>query len=166
MTTTHPKNPTTHPKNPTTNPSSVIRTRFAVRFLHAMKKLNKKTPPSRRYHTIRAAACASMASAVGPRRAWSRAILRKIRARTLHDHLIHKSRNHRLITRRKSAGLRGNPRDQEEVGFRQEDDLRGLVPGGEGMGFCRLLSETAHYIKCLRAQVQVMTNILDHYSSS
>ncbi|KAL0459038.1 UNVERIFIED_CONTAM: hypothetical protein Slati_0531000 [Sesamum latifolium] len=160
---------TPHPKNPTcTNPSrSIIRTRFAVRFLNAMKKLNKKTPPSRRYHTIRAAACASMASAVGPRRAWSRAILRKIRARTLRDYIINKSRNHRLITRRKSTGLlRGNPRDQEEVGFRQEDDLRGLVPGGEGMGFCRLLSETAHYIKCLRAQVQVMTNILDHYNST
>ncbi|KAL0459037.1 UNVERIFIED_CONTAM: hypothetical protein Slati_0530900 [Sesamum latifolium] len=157
-------------KNPTTNPNSMIKTRFAVRFLHDMKKLNKKTPPSpyrRRFHTIRAAACASMSSAVGPRRAWSRAILRKIRARTLHDYIINKSRNHRLITRRKSVGLlRGNPRDQEEVGFRQEDDLRGLVPGGEGMGFCRLLSETVHYIKCLRAQVQVMTNILDHYNST
>ncbi|KAL0435231.1 UNVERIFIED_CONTAM: hypothetical protein Sradi_0231000 [Sesamum radiatum] len=158
-----------HPKNPTsTNPSSIIRTRFAVRFLNAMRKLNKKTPPSRRYHAIRAAACASMASAVGPRRAWSRAILRKIRARSLHDYLItNKTKNHRLITRRKSTGLpRRNPRDEEEVGFRQEDDLRGLVPGGEGMGFCRLLSETAHYIKCLRAQVQVMTNILDHYNST
>ncbi|KAK4419723.1 hypothetical protein Salat_2385200 [Sesamum alatum] len=156
-------------KNPTTNPSSsMIRTRFAVRFLHAMKKLNKKTPaPSpyrRRFHTIRAAACASMACAVGPRKAWSRAILKKIRARTLHHYLINKSRNQQMMMIK-----RGNPRDEELAvgfGYGEEDDLRGLVPGGEGMGFCRLLSETAHYIKCLRAQVQVMTNVLDHYSST
>ncbi|KAI3450125.1 hypothetical protein Pfo_006790 [Paulownia fortunei] len=154
-------------KNLPTNPSS-IKTRFALKFVQAMKKLNKNRPPSpsmadkyKRYHVIRAAACASMASAVGPRRAWSRAVLWKIKNHTLHHSLIYKSRTQRF-TRRKRV-LKGNPR--QDLGFGQEDDLRGLVPGGEEMGFCRLLSETAHYIKCLRAQVQVMTNILDHCST-
>ncbi|PIN06503.1 hypothetical protein CDL12_20958 [Handroanthus impetiginosus] len=154
-----------------TNPSS-IKTRFAIKFLQAMKKLNKKRSSSpsmadkqRRCRLIRAAACASMASAVGTRRAWSRAVLRK----TVNNHQYHSViNNRRRITRRKRVVMmrRGNPREGHSGNLGEEDDiLRGLVPGGEGMDFCRLLSETAHYVKCLRAQIQVMTNILDHYST-
>ncbi|KAL2470756.1 Transcription factor IBH1 [Abeliophyllum distichum] len=134
-----------------------IKTRFTYRFARSLKKLNKNRPASqsmketyRRYHMIRVASYASMASAVGPKRAWSRAVLWKIRNRTLHRTLMKKSRIHVLRTRKVS----GNP-----------NDLRKLVPGGEGMDFCRLLNETAHYIKCLRTQVQIMKNIVDHCSN-
>ncbi|KAK6163979.1 hypothetical protein DH2020_000843 [Rehmannia glutinosa] len=163
-------------KNLPRNPSS-IKTRFAVKFLQAMNKMNKRKNPStsmavkyKRYQFIRAAATSSMASAVGPRRAWSRAVLRKMRNHTaIHRFpMNNKTRTTRRfpITRRKrSSILRGNPRQEDDLGFGQEDDLRGLVPGGQGMDFCRLLSETAHYIKCLKTQVQVMTNVLHHYST-
>ncbi|CAA0805967.1 Transcription factor IBH1 [Striga hermonthica] len=125
-------------KNPT-----LIKTRFALNFLRAMRRLNRSGPSDacQRFHAIRAAATASMASAVGPRRAWSRAVLKKNR------------------TRRAK-----NPR-RDVSGLGQEDDLRVLVPGGQGLDFCQLLSESAHYIECLRAQVQVMTDLLDRYSA-
>lgn len=48
----------------------------------------------------------------------------------------------------------------KELGFGQTDELRNLVPGGETMDFCSLLDETAHYIKCLTTQVQVMRSIV------
>ncbi|XP_047973255.1 transcription factor IBH1-like [Salvia hispanica] len=131
---------------------SAIKIRFAVKFVQAMKRLNKRRgmtmSMSTRYRATRAAACASMASAVGPQRAWSRAVLRKTKRRRFQA--ISKKR--RLI----------NPR-REKL---QEEDLRGLVPGGKGMEYCSLLSETAHYIKCLQAQIQVMSDILNHHSSS
>ncbi|KAL1552876.1 transcription factor IBH1-like [Salvia divinorum] len=133
---------------------SAIKTRFAVRFVQAMKRLNKRrgvttTDSYKRYRATRAAACASMASAVGPQRAWSRAVLSKTKRRRFQAI----SRKRRLI----------NPR--RNLGFGQEEDLRGLVPGGKGMEYCSLLSETAHYIRCLQAQIQVMTDILHHSSS-
>lgn len=146
-----------------------IKTRFATKFLQAMNKLNNKRPPSssttnkyKRYRAVRAAARASMASAVGPKRAWSRAVLKKISKK---HHSINDTKRRSFITRRK----RRNPRSKN-LGFgkeeeKEEENLRCLVPGGQGMEFCSLLSETAHYIKCLKAQVQVMTNILHHYSS-
>ncbi|KAI3461806.1 hypothetical protein Pfo_018469 [Paulownia fortunei] len=150
-------------KNSPTNPSS-IKTRLALRFLRAMKKLNKNTPPSpsvankyKRYQAIRAAAYASMASAVGPQKAWSRAILRKIRNRKLHRTLLMKERKTHHHAR-KGVIVRGNPRN--DLGFGQENDLRELVPGGKALDFGRLLNETGHYIKCLRAQVEFMRKIL------
>ncbi|KAG6409887.1 hypothetical protein SASPL_127929 [Salvia splendens] len=105
-----------------------------------MKRLNKRRcmrDRYKRYRATRAAACASMASAVGPQRAWSRAVLRNTKRR--HFQAIRKKR--RLI----------NPKREN---LQQEEDLRGLVPGGKGMEYCSLLSETAHYIKCLQAQIQ------------
>ncbi|KAK4440965.1 hypothetical protein Salat_0431400 [Sesamum alatum] len=156
-------------KNPHTNPTS-IKTRFALRFLRAINNLNNNnnstTPPlnshsaaadkRKRCRAIRAAAYASMASAVGPNKAWSRAVLRKIRNRM--KETIKKSTRAGTATVRES-----NPRN--ELSFGQENELRELVPGGEAMDFCRLLNETGHYIQCLRAQVQVMRKIL-HYSST
>ncbi|KAL7152047.1 hypothetical protein ABFS83_04G071600 [Erythranthe nasuta] len=169
---------------PTAKPSS-IKTRFAIKFLRAMNKLNNNknnkdnkntmSEKHKRYLAIRAAAHASMASAVGPRRAWSRAVLRKIpnHQKQLHYSLMNKQRIRRRNIRRNRIFLttRGNPNnrenyDHEEDEEEEEEDLRELVPGGKEMDFCRLLNETAHYIKCLRTQVQVMTNILDHSSPS
>ncbi|KAL2239653.1 transcription factor IBH1-like [Sesamum indicum] len=151
-------------KNLHTNPTS-IKNRFSLRFLRAINKLNNNiisTPPPlnpadrrKRYHAIRAAAYASMALAVGPNKAWSRAVLRKIRNRT--KEMI------KPRTRRGAVGGSINPRN--ELGLGQENELRERVPGGEAMDFRRLLNETGHYIQCLRAQVQVMRKIL-HYSST
>lgn len=53
---------------------------------------------------------------------------------------------------------------EKELGLGQTDELRDLVPGGETMDLNILLGETAHYIKCLTTQVQVMRNIVDFYS--
>ncbi|CDP03965.1 unnamed protein product [Coffea canephora] len=123
-----------------------IRTRLAYRFLRALKKLNKqRTDTCRRYHMVKMAAYASMASAVGSKRAWSRALLWKIRNRGL---------NRWLVKRNKSLGL-------EEA----HQELRKLVPGGEVMDVLSLFDETAHYIKCLTSQVQIMRNIVDFYSA-
>ncbi|XP_057780968.1 transcription factor IBH1-like [Salvia miltiorrhiza] len=146
----------TSPQNP--NP---LKKKLASRFLKAMKKLSHKissspSPPStaerrRRHRAVRAAAYASMASAVGPRRAWSRALLRKLRSKAT------------ATSGRKTA--RRNPRN---IGtrFLGLNELCDVVPGGKAMDSCSLLSETGHYIKCLRAQVQIMREILDSSSSS
>lgn len=133
----------------TTNPrrrsrSSIIRTRFAHRFLRELRKLNiqkKNTNSQKQYHRVKHAAYASMASAAGSKRAWSRALLLKIRNRNL--------------VKKKSR------RSCEETGF---GELRKLVPGGELMDFYNLLDETADYIKCLTSQVQVMKSILHLFS--
>ncbi|CAI9774667.1 unnamed protein product [Fraxinus pennsylvanica] len=127
---------TTHQRLPL-NLSSV-KSRFTYRFLKALNKLNKNRPASpsiretyRRYHLIRVASYASMASAVRPRRPWSQATLWMIRNRTFHRALMKRSRTHSLM--RKVA--RGNPR--EEQGFEQVCDLRKLVPGAAQEIFAR-----------------------------
>ncbi|KAL2541233.1 Transcription factor IBH1 [Abeliophyllum distichum] len=137
---------------------SSVKSRFTYRFLQALKKMNKNRPASpsiretyRRYHFIRVASYASMASVIRPRRAWSYATLWKIRNRAL----MKRSSRARSLTR--------NPR--KDIGFEQVSDLRKLVPGGEEMKICRLLNETIHYIKCLEAQVEIMRNIVDHCST-
>ncbi|CAA2965111.1 Hypothetical predicted protein [Olea europaea subsp. europaea] len=116
------------------NPNS-IKTRFTYRFVQALRKLNKtrsvSVSPSmketyRRYHMIRVASYASMASAVGSRRAWSRTVLWKIRNRTLHRTLKKKGKIHALRRRK----VRENPRNS--LNFHRENDLKKLVPGGEG----------------------------------
>lgn len=155
----------THNQLPSSH--SLVESRFAYLFLKALKELNKNRPSSpsirdtyRRYNLIRVSAYGLMASAVRPRRAWSRATLWKIRNRTFLRALMKRSRT-RSLTRRVPA--RGNPK--KGLGCKLVKDLRKLVPGGEEMKFCRLLNETAHYIKCLQAQVQIMRNIIDHSST-
>ncbi|XP_073300676.1 transcription factor IBH1-like [Primulina huaijiensis] len=152
------------------NPSS-IKTRFAHRFVLALKKLSIDRSPSspvsmaeryKRYRMVRTAAYASMASSVGPKRAWARALLRKIRNRKMCSNLM-KRQGSRTDLLKKRTVLK--PRNHREMGSEQENSLRELVPGGEGMEFYRLLNETGHYIKCLRAQVKVMKNIIDLYSN-
>ncbi|KAL3328221.1 hypothetical protein AABB24_035717 [Solanum stoloniferum] len=126
-----------------TTRSSIIRTRFAYRFLHSLRKLNQQANTNSR--RVKHAAYASMASAVGSKRAWSRAVLSKIRNRSLNRNLLKKKR-----------------RSSEESRF---GELRKLVPGGEVMNFYNLLDETADYINCLTSQVQVMKNILNLLST-
>lgn len=78
-----------------------------------------------------------MAIAAGPRRAWSRALLRRPYGRRL---------------RRRRNG---------RVRISRVEKLRRLVPGGEGLDFCRLLEETASYMQCLKHQVNLMQRLVD-----
>ncbi|KAL3517886.1 hypothetical protein ACH5RR_020475 [Cinchona calisaya] len=142
-----------------------IRTRFAYRFLRALKKLSKQRTSTtiRRYHTVKMAAYASMASAVGSKRAWSRALLWKIRNRGLINRsLLKQSRK----TRASKRIVEENPKKGSNIfGILEEaDQLRKIVPGGEVMDLLSLFDETADYIKCLTSQVQIMRKIVDFYS--
>lgn len=115
----------------------------------------------KRYHMIKMAAYASMASAVGSKRAWSRALLWKIRNKGLNRSFVKRSKIRAL--RERSTNLKQNP--SREFGLEEADELRKLVPGGEVMDLLSLFEETGHYIKCLASQVQIMRNILDFYSA-
>lgn len=157
-----------------------IRTRLAYRFLRALKKLNKQRTGAvtsstsssirdtcRRYHMVKMAAYASMASAVGSKRAWSRALLWKIRNRGLNRWLVKRNKSRALRGRSSSNAVeRENPSKGSTVGLEEaHQELRKLVPGGEVMDVLSLFDETAHYIKCLTSQVQIMRNIVDFYSA-
>ncbi|XAR58784.1 hypothetical protein NMG60_11014320 [Bertholletia excelsa] len=150
----------------TMKPSS-IKTRFAHRFLKALKRLKNQRAKStstfpgaalRGYRAVKMAADLSLASAVGPRRAWSRAVLQRIRRRRV----VRRMRSPRGLRRRKR--VRHQTVTETKPGSESFDllgKLRDLVPGGEEMDVHGLLEETAHYIKCLTTQVQVMRNIVD-----
>ncbi|XP_042486507.1 transcription factor bHLH149-like [Macadamia integrifolia] len=142
------------------------RAKFTRRFLRALARINKDRPTSsfhqeicRRSRRIKIAADASMASAVGSKRAWSRIMLWRLRNRTRYRALIWSSR---VIFWKRKRNDMGN---KQRVELSRADRLRRLVPGGEAMDFCNLLDEAAHYIKCLTTQVQVMRNIADFYST-
>ncbi|XP_042483772.1 transcription factor IBH1-like [Macadamia integrifolia] len=142
------------------------RAKFTRIFLRALAKINEDRPTSSSHQEIRnrsrrikIAADASMVSAVGSRRAWSRIMLWKLRSRTRYRAL----NRSRVISswRRRSADM-GN---KEKLELSRADKLRQLVPGGETMDFCNLLDEASHYIKCLTTQVQVMRSIADSFST-
>ncbi|KAK9944594.1 hypothetical protein M0R45_010155 [Rubus argutus] len=158
--------------------NSSLKSRFTLGFLRALKRLNMQTssspsPPQtvssssssspremcRRYLRIRIAADASMASAVGSRRAWSRTLLLKIRNRQFRSC---NSSARRISMKKKCSG-----RKMKKLKCDKEiNELRKFVPGGEAMDACSLLDEAAHYIKCLNTQVKVMTRIADIYSAT
>ncbi|KAK9281181.1 hypothetical protein L1049_004076 [Liquidambar formosana] len=155
-----------NPQNLSLNPTS-IRSKFTKTFLRALTRINNRRPPIspsreiyQRYRRVKIAADASMASAVGSRRTWSRAILWKIRNQRRYRALVSRRISTHAMTKR-------DPRENygREVGHGSADELRRIVPGGEAMDFCSLLGETAHYIKCLNTQVQVMRSIADLYST-
>ncbi|KAL4558514.1 hypothetical protein LXL04_036715 [Taraxacum kok-saghyz] len=114
---------------------------------------------------LKTAAYASMASVVGPKRAWSRAILWKIRNRGVLAR--NKKRIHRISTpirvHRHHPRRRRNPNRVVHVdpfvNSGLEVKLRKLVPGAETMDPCGLLDENADYIKYLATQVEVMRNL-------
>ncbi|KAK9141099.1 hypothetical protein Scep_010780 [Stephania cephalantha] len=112
-----------------------------------------------------------MASTVGARRVWSRAVLVKIKNRARFNGLEKKKnkkkKKKRVTTIRASSQkkkkmiIKRRQINGNSSVIKRSDELRRLVPGGEGMDFCRLLGETAHYIECLNTQVQVMQSLVD-----
>ncbi|KAI4329912.1 hypothetical protein MLD38_028244 [Melastoma candidum] len=160
------------------NPGS-LRSNFTRIFLRSLSRINggcASSPRGRalgKHRSIKIAAYASMASVVGTRRAWSREVLRRIR----HGGVRRISRRSSEFPvgwkepgygkkLKKEAGMRRKAGDGNEgCSIRvTRKKLRRLVPGGEGMEFHRLLEETAHYIECLRTQVEVMRSIADYYT--
>ncbi|TMX03093.1 hypothetical protein EJD97_018331 [Solanum chilense] len=129
----------------TTIRSCIIRSRFAYRFLHSLRKMNQQDKTDSR--RVKHVAYASMASVVGSKRAWSRAVLSKIRNRS-------------LLLKKKKKKKRRRRRSSDEFG-----ELRKIVPGGQLMNFYNLLDETADYINSLTSQVQDMKNILNLLST-
>ncbi|URE35699.1 hypothetical protein MUK42_26296 [Musa troglodytarum] len=127
---------------------------MAARFLRCLSRIQQTASSSSvasRSRRIRRAAYASMAYSAGHRRAWSRALLRKLRCR-----------------RARPVFLPGRPRiarPRVVVEIDRAEVLRELVPGGAGMDYCRLLGETADYIRCLTTQVRLMQTVMDSISS-
>ncbi|OAY34933.1 transcription factor IBH1 [Manihot esculenta] len=158
------------------NPSSSLKSRFTKAFLRSLLKINKKTPfpyrPKEVFHRcrrVKVAADKSLACAVGSRRAWSRAMLCKIRRRALRRGRKQRPSVRRIIVGNQTTNWgyclkKKKMSDDQEVGIDQASKLRKLVPGGEAMDLCSLLDEAAHYIKCLNTQVQVMRRIANFYS--
>ncbi|GMI66342.1 ILI1 binding bHLH 1 [Hibiscus trionum] len=169
----------------TSNPNS-LKSRFATRFLRALNQINARKPISsssspgeifQRYRRIKVAADMSMAYSVRSRRTWSRATLWRLRTRSRRRRLASLGRRSSVKTRTTTAashlaavvvektshGKENKEDDGGGVGVEAEE-LRELVPGGESMDLCNLLDETAHYIKCLTTQVQVMRTIANLYS--
>ncbi|GMI70871.1 ILI1 binding bHLH 1 [Hibiscus trionum] len=157
------------------NPTS-IQSRFTTRFLRALTKINAQNPiPSsspreifQRYRRIKVAADKSMAYSVR-----SRATLWRLRTRPRHRRLASFGRRSSVRTPttaaavvEKTSSLGEEKKEDHVVGGLgvQADELRELVPGGEAMDLCNLLDETAHYIKRLTTQVQVMRTIANLYS--
>ncbi|PRQ25354.1 putative transcription factor bHLH family [Rosa chinensis] len=157
--------------------SSSLKSRFTLGFLRALKRLNRQPSSSsssqpqtvsspremcRRYLRIRIAADASMASAVGSRRAWSRALLLKIRSRQSRSS---NSSARRVSMKKKCLGEKIKKKKKLKC-CKEIKKLRKFVPGGEAMDACSLLDEAGHYIRCLNTQVKVMTRIVDNYSAN
>ncbi|KAB2636649.1 transcription factor IBH1-like [Pyrus ussuriensis x Pyrus communis] len=114
----------------------------------------------RRYLSVKNAADAAMASAVGTRRAWSSTLLTKIN-RSHEGSQIYNCSARRTDNSKKRMKMKKCD-DEEEIGtICEADELRKFVPGGEAMDICSLLDEAAHYIKCLKTQVKVMEKIAD-----
>ncbi|GKA57427.1 hypothetical protein Tco_1580460 [Tanacetum coccineum] len=147
-----------------------------MRFVRALNNLNstKRSPHDgqenmfRRSRRVKIAAYTAMASVVGSRRAWSRALLWKIRNRSRNRGLL--LRITKRVDHAKVSFKRRNPRPkrQDFDPFKyssQELKLRKMVPGAETMDSCSLMCETADYIKCLVAQVEIMKSLVDLYTN-
>ncbi|KDP45245.1 hypothetical protein JCGZ_15110 [Jatropha curcas] len=151
------------------NPNS-IKSRFTRVFLKSLCKINKQRSfvpycPKEIYqrsNRVKIAADKSLAFAVGSRKAWSRALLFKIRNRR--RQWRHRTNLLRRIKERKDKSCLSS--DVNDAGFDLVRKLRKLVPGGEAMELSKLLEEAAHYVKCLKTQVQVMRSIADICSTT
>ncbi|KAK5819457.1 transcription factor IBH1-like [Gossypium arboreum] len=160
------------------NPSSSLKSRFITRFLGALTKINAEDPissssPTRifqRYRRIKVASNKSMAYSVRSRRIWSRTMLSRFRSRrSAFSGRRSSVKTTNCTTSPPPALIKVtiNEKKTAKGGLdMQTDELRELVPGGEAMDVCNLLDETAHYIKCLTTQVQVMRKIVDFYHLS
>ncbi|GAV70745.1 hypothetical protein CFOL_v3_14243 [Cephalotus follicularis] len=158
-----------NPKLLSLNSTTSLISRFTRGFIQALIRINKQRPVTSsspremyiRHRRIKSAADKSMALAVRSRRNWSRAVLARFRK---------KRRRHVLVRRittcaMKKRGLENKKSGHKEASHGQANELRRLVPGGEAMDLCSLLEETAHYLKCLNTQVQVMRCVADSYST-
>lgn len=162
--------PTCNP-NPNPNPYQPLQ---ALHFLRLLAKINgsgsnsttTETPAAisirRRSICIRRAAYASMAYAVGPRRAWSRALLRRLR-RGGRTHPAPVARRIKRAGRVTVVTTGGSKPVWENT---RADELRKLVPGGRGMDIFSLLDETRNYIQCLSSQVSVLQSVVDAFPSN
>lgn len=136
---------------------------LAFHFLSALGRINKNTSTASSYQRsciIKRAAYASMAHTAGPRRAWSRALLYRLRRGSSRLHALPAIRRTRSF-RHKRVQV-ASPKLREPS---QADVLRRLVPGGEAMELSSLLKETAHYIQSLSAQVWLMQNVVGSIAS-
>lgn len=115
----------------------------------------------KRSHMIKLAADASMASEVGTKWTWSRALLFKIRNRARIHVFEKKKKFNSGKNNKKNVMVLSGEVEKEMI---KADELRRVVPGGESMDLFKLLEETAHYMKCLNTQVEVMQSIVDLYS--
>ncbi|KAJ4807728.1 Transcription factor IBH1 [Rhynchospora pubera] len=144
---------------PNSNPNSPNSSMQALHFLQALARIARAAPKpahSARTRQIRHAAYASMAhSSRSSRRTWSRALLHRLRQRQRPGRLLTVRRRVRIVT-----PIMSRPEEPARA-----ETLRQLVPGGRGMEYCNLLEETADYVQCLRAQVQLMQTLLDAFSS-
>lgn len=143
-----------------------LKIRLAYTFIRALGRIKRQGPAARycksappstfqsRRRRIKLAAYTSMASAVGYHKySWSRAVLaRRLNRRS--------SEPPRLDAMGRKKQLPRRPRDAAG----RTEKLRQLVPGGESMDVCTLLDETANFIMCLEAQVQVMQSVLHGFS--
>lgn len=159
------------------NPNS-LKSRFTKGLLRALLRINQhhhQQPRSsreirKRHRLIKTAAYGSMASAVGNRKVWSRALLSKIRNQARSGAVLRRSlgSSTRLLSMKKRIchlQKGNNKKNRVEVGGSgQVDKLRRLIPGCQVMDTCSLLEETAHYMKCLATQVKVMTRIVEIYN--
>ncbi|KAF5207536.1 transcription factor IBH1 [Thalictrum thalictroides] len=155
-----------------THHGNSLKTRFALRFIRSLTQIKTAAPTvssmgtlRKRSSIIKLAADASMASAVGPKRSWSRAVLFKIRNRArIHALARQQKESNKKKEKEKNCKkdvVLGEEMEKELFGA---NELRRVVPGGESMDLFRLLDETAHYMKCLNTQVEVMQSIVDLYS--
>ncbi|KAI3865225.1 hypothetical protein MKX03_012815 [Papaver bracteatum] len=165
--------------------SSSRKTQFAIRFVRALARIKMATPIvssvqsrikcSRR---IKGAADTSMAATIGSRRSWGRAILLKHRNQVRHRVLIrqkvvgnnkgNKTRKIKVMNKEKKQINKERKIDNikgVQGSVNRANKLRKLVPGGDAMDLCSLLEETAHYIKALNTQVQLMQKIADIYET-
>lgn len=140
----------------------VVNSMQAIHFLRLLSCLKNPTPlqpaseptsTSRQTRFILRSAYASMAYAAGPRRVWSRALVRRIR------------RSHRRPTVsicNKRRNLRRGPASVLEG---RAEQLRRMIPGGDTIvNGASLLEETDDYIQFLRTQVIVMKALVDSFS--
>lgn len=159
--------------------------KFAIRFVRALTRIKMATPivssvQSRKKcsRRIKCAADTSMAATIGSRRAWGRAILLKhrnqVRKRVLMRQKVvgnnkgNKTRKIKVMNKEKKQINKARKIDHikgVQGSVNRANKLRKLVPGGDAMDFCSLLEETAHYIKSLNTQVQLMQKIADIYET-
>ncbi|KAH1129757.1 hypothetical protein J1N35_001135 [Gossypium stocksii] len=124
------------------NPASSLKSRFISRFLGALTKINAEDP----------------ISSYSPTRIFQR--YRRIKVAS-NKSMAYSVRSRRIWSRAMLSRFRSR-----RSAFSGRRSSIKITNCGEAMDVCNLLDETAHYIKCLTTQVQVMRKIVDFYHLS